>query len=278
MKPPAIHATKTSVAEPTARAMSLVTRKTPVPMVSPMTIAVADHRPKPRTKSGRWWRSVELSLCSARWGLAHTKVQRDYSERRGASTGALHNGSACFFLASPEKRLARNDATGWCEVDAIQGACAVSSNAVMASEKSMLSELGWDQRYGVVGIEDVLTPTLVLYPQVIEANIERTLELLAGNADRWRVHIKTAKLGYTLRMLVERGVRNFKCATTLELLVACQNGANDVLLCVSGDGRECAAGAGNRGGVSGRAHFGSGRERRASAAMARQPRRNFSRH
>ena len=99
----------------------------------------------------------------------------------------------------------------------------------MASEKSMLSELGWDQCYGVVGIEDVLTPTLVLYPQVIEANIERTLELLAGNADRWRVHIKTAKLGYTLRLLVERGVRNFKCATTLELLVACQNGANDVL-------------------------------------------------
>jgi D-serine deaminase-like pyridoxal phosphate-dependent protein len=54
--------------------------------------------------------------------------------------------------------------------------------------------------------------------------------LLGGDADRWRVHIKTAKLGYTLRMLVERGVRNFKCATTLELLVACQCGAADVLL------------------------------------------------
>ena len=31
-------------------------------------------------------------------------------------------------------------------------------------------------------------------------------------------------------MLVERGVRNFKCATTLELLVACRSGAADVLL------------------------------------------------
>jgi hypothetical protein len=73
---------KTSVAEPTARAMSLVTRKTPVPMVSPMTIAVADHRPKPRTKSGR---SADCSsnglLRSARWDLAHNKVQRDYSAR-----------------------------------------------------------------------------------------------------------------------------------------------------------------------------------------------------
>ena len=99
----------------------------------------------------------------------------------------------------------------------------------MATQKSMLSEFGWDQRYGVSHIEDVLTPALVMYPDIIAANIERTLELLAGDADRWRVHIKTAKLDHTLRMLVERGVRNFKCATTLELLVACRSGAADVL-------------------------------------------------
>ena len=35
-------AAKTRATEPTARAMSLVTRKTPVPMVSPMTMATAD--------------------------------------------------------------------------------------------------------------------------------------------------------------------------------------------------------------------------------------------
>ena len=99
----------------------------------------------------------------------------------------------------------------------------------MASEKSILSELGWDRRYDVARVEDVMTPALVLYPAIIAANIERTLELLAGKGDRWRVHIKTAKLGYTLRLLLERGVRNFKCATTLELLVACQSGATDVL-------------------------------------------------
>jgi len=99
----------------------------------------------------------------------------------------------------------------------------------MASEKSMLRGLGWDRQYDVAGIEDVMTPALVIYPDVVAANIESTLKQLAGNADRWRVHIKTAKLGYTLRMLGERGVCNFKCATTLELLVACQCGAKDVL-------------------------------------------------
>jgi D-serine deaminase-like pyridoxal phosphate-dependent protein len=93
----------------------------------------------------------------------------------------------------------------------------------------MLTEFSWDQRYRISSIEDVLTPALVIYPDVIASNIEQTLKLLAGDADRWRVHIKTAKLGLTLRMLVERGVRYFKCATTLELLVACQSGARDVL-------------------------------------------------
>ena len=94
----------------------------------------------------------------------------------------------------------------------------------------MLQEITWDPRYAVSGIEDVLTPALVLYPDVIVSNIDRTLDLLAGDANRWRVHIKTAKLAHTLRMLVERGVRNFKCATTLELLTACRSGALDVLL------------------------------------------------
>lgn len=94
----------------------------------------------------------------------------------------------------------------------------------------MLSGWSWDQRYFVSATENVLTPALVIYPDVVAANIERTLELLSGDADRWRVHIKTAKLGHTLRMLIGRGIRNFKCATTLELLVACRNGAGDVLL------------------------------------------------
>jgi D-serine deaminase-like pyridoxal phosphate-dependent protein len=100
----------------------------------------------------------------------------------------------------------------------------------MAAHKFMLSEFGWDPRYEVRGVEEVMTPALVVYPEMIASNIERTVGLLDGDADRWRVHIKTAKLGLTLRMLVERGIRNFKCATTLELLTACQCGATDILL------------------------------------------------
>jgi D-serine deaminase-like pyridoxal phosphate-dependent protein len=100
----------------------------------------------------------------------------------------------------------------------------------MATQKSMLTEFPWDSRYQLSNVADVLTPALLLYPEILAANIDRTVELLGGNPNRWRPHIKTAKLGYTLRMLVARGIRNFKCATTLELLVAWQCGAADVLL------------------------------------------------
>jgi D-serine deaminase-like pyridoxal phosphate-dependent protein len=100
----------------------------------------------------------------------------------------------------------------------------------MSAQKSMLTEFPWDRRYAISGLEDVLTPALVVYPDAIASNIAQTLRLLGGDADRWRVHIKTAKLGYTLHMLVERGVKNCKCATTLELLMACQSGAKDVLV------------------------------------------------
>jgi D-serine deaminase-like pyridoxal phosphate-dependent protein len=93
----------------------------------------------------------------------------------------------------------------------------------------MLSEFAWDEGYRLAAVDNVLTPALVVYPEMMASNIARTLHLLDGDANRWRVHIKTAKLDYTLRMLVEHGVWNFKCATTLELLAACHSGARDVL-------------------------------------------------
>ena len=102
-------------------------------------------------------------------------------------------------------------------------------SAEMTTQKSMLGEFRWDERYRVSRVEDVLTPALVIYPEMIGWNIARTLAVLGGDANRWRVHIKTAKLDYTLRMLVDRGIGNFKCATTLELLAACRSGAKDVL-------------------------------------------------
>ena len=50
--------------------------------------------------------------------------------------------------------------------------------AAMAAHKFMLSEFPWDERHRVTGIEEVLTPALVVYPDIVASNIARTLQLL----------------------------------------------------------------------------------------------------
>ena len=100
----------------------------------------------------------------------------------------------------------------------------------MAATKFLLQNFPSHDRYQILDSDPVLTPALIVYPEAIASNVQCTLDLLGGNADRWRAHIKTAKLNFTLGMLLDRGVRSFKCATTLELHEACRSGATDVLV------------------------------------------------
>ena len=86
------------------------------------------------------------------------------------------------------------------------------------------------EAYRIDDAEQVMTPALAIYPEIVDANITTTLRLLGGDANRWRPHVKTAKLGFTMRRFVEHGIANLKCSTSLELLTACENGAADVLV------------------------------------------------
>lgn len=99
----------------------------------------------------------------------------------------------------------------------------------MAAPKSFVDSLPWDNRYSIDGAESIMTSALLIYRDAVDDNIETTLRLL-GDPRRWRPHVKTAKIASIMRRLTEKGVRNFKCATTLELLNACEAGATDVLL------------------------------------------------
>lgn len=82
-----------------------------------------------------------------------------------------------------------------------------------------------------IDIDDrLLTPALAVYIDKVDANIDVTLRLLDGRADRWRPHVKTAKLSAVMQRYIAHGVTQMKCATTLELQTACDAGATDVLL------------------------------------------------
>jgi D-serine deaminase-like pyridoxal phosphate-dependent protein len=70
----------------------------------------------------------------------------------------------------------------------------------------------------------------VIYPEIVDANIRATLRMMDGDPNRWRPHIKTSKIPSVIRQTIGHGIRAFKCSTTLELLIACEAGAEDVLL------------------------------------------------
>jgi D-serine deaminase-like pyridoxal phosphate-dependent protein len=84
--------------------------------------------------------------------------------------------------------------------------------------------------YHIENVEALLTPALAIYPEIVDHNIAITLRLLGGDANRWRPHVKTAKLGFIMRRLAGRRIVHSKCSTTLELATACEAGMTDVLL------------------------------------------------
>jgi D-serine deaminase-like pyridoxal phosphate-dependent protein len=84
--------------------------------------------------------------------------------------------------------------------------------------------------YRIRGAEKVLTPALAVYPEFVDVNISGTLRVLDNQPDRWRPHIKSAKLPFTISRFATHGITQVKCSTTLELAIACQSGITDVLI------------------------------------------------
>jgi D-serine deaminase-like pyridoxal phosphate-dependent protein len=76
----------------------------------------------------------------------------------------------------------------------------------------------------------IRTPALLIDPARVRSNIAAVVATLKGDPKRWRPHIKTAKVGAVMRMMLEGGIVRFKCATTLELKALLEEGAADVLV------------------------------------------------
>lgn len=91
---------------------------------------------------------------------------------------------------------------------------------------------------------ELLTPALIVDTDVVRRNIGCMRTLLDGDLSRWRPHLKTVKIPAVMRILLESGVRTAKCATTRELLVACESGFEDVLVAFSHMGANAARVAG----------------------------------
>jgi D-serine deaminase-like pyridoxal phosphate-dependent protein len=83
--------------------------------------------------------------------------------------------------------------------------------------------------YTVENVADIPSPALLVYPDRVERNIRRMIEI-AGGVGRLRPHMKTNKLREVVRMHLDQGITRFKCATIAEAEMAAAAGAPDVLL------------------------------------------------
>lgn len=87
-----------------------------------------------------------------------------------------------------------------------------------------------DNSWYLIGNTDQLdSPALVIYPDRVQANIQRMIAM-AGDPARLRPHVKTHKSPDTTRLLIKAGIRQFKCATIAEAEMLAICGAEDVLL------------------------------------------------
>jgi 3-hydroxy-D-aspartate aldolase len=66
------------------------------------------------------------------------------------------------------------------------------------------------ERYALSDTDRVLTPALLIYPALVDANIETTLRMLGSDTNRWRQNIKTAKIEYLNRTKLDNGIRTVK--------------------------------------------------------------------
>src|SRR5688572_16506279 len=89
-----------------------------------------------------------------------------------------------------------------------------------------MTTAAWHQ---VSNVGDIESPSLLLYTERIDQNIDRMLQI-AGSAERLRPHVKTHKLAEVIHKHLAKGITKFKCATIAEAEMVASCGAPDVLL------------------------------------------------
>ena len=90
----------------------------------------------------------------------------------------------------------------------------------------MPSENDW---YRIINEEEVFSPALMVYPERIESNIRKMIDI-AGSLSRLRPHVKTHKMSEVVKLQMKHGINKFKCATISEAEMVAACGAEDILL------------------------------------------------
>lgn len=88
---------------------------------------------------------------------------------------------------------------------------------------------GQEEWYRIDNADRISSPSLIIYPERVEANI-REMVSVAGGAVNLRPHVKTHKMAEIIKLQLKYGIKKFKCATVSEAEMAASAGASDILL------------------------------------------------
>jgi D-threonine aldolase len=83
--------------------------------------------------------------------------------------------------------------------------------------------------FSLTNIDEVDSPALVVYEDRVKENIKRLVNSI-DDVTRLRPHVKTHKSSEVTKMMLEAGIKKFKCATIAEAEMLAQSGAQDILL------------------------------------------------
>jgi len=83
--------------------------------------------------------------------------------------------------------------------------------------------------YLINDLDQLDTPALVIYPDRVKQNIDFLTHAI-NDVGRLRPHVKTHKTREATQLMLDDGIRKFKCATIAEADMLAQCGAPDVLL------------------------------------------------
>lgn len=86
-----------------------------------------------------------------------------------------------------------------------------------------------DSQYRITDTRQIISPALVLFKDLVEANIERMIAI-AGDRNRLRPHCKTHKMPQVTRLELARGILKHKCATFAEAEMLAEAGVTDIFL------------------------------------------------
>ncbi|MDY3815643.1 MAG: D-TA family PLP-dependent enzyme [Candidatus Limiplasma sp.] len=85
------------------------------------------------------------------------------------------------------------------------------------------------ETYQLKDASSIVSPALIYYLDIIEENVDK-MARIAGGAERLWPHVKSHKSADLVRLLMQKGIRRFKCATIAEGEMVGECGADQAII------------------------------------------------